>query len=139
MPTNQQPTMRNGLGLIEGGVLSKSSAASAPAKTAASDAALVYANELALRAQELILTDLDDGERAYLASCQKMRRQHTGCNTPFEEFFDSLVLRIRMGGMPTPDDVADMLEEFRDNWDAMSRDVARFIESYPSEVPHAAK
>jgi hypothetical protein len=85
-------------------------------------------------AATLDLKDLGDSERAFLATCQKLYRRHSGCTSPFEEFFWSLVLDVERGHWPTPDDVARELETFKDDFDDMSRWARYFLEAYP-EVP----
>ncbi|MCU1337084.1 MAG: hypothetical protein JWO19_2665 [Bryobacterales bacterium] len=81
----------------------------------------------------LVLADLSDHERAFLATCQKIHRRDTGCTTPFEEFFTKLVITVESGHWPTPDDVEHELKEFRENFDAMQSDVRAFIEAYPEK------
>jgi hypothetical protein len=84
-------------------------------------------------AKTLDLKDLDDCERAKLATCQKILRRDTGCNSPFEEFFGNLVFQALFGRWPTPDDVASKLETFKDNFESMQRDARSFLEAYPEE------
>jgi len=79
----------------------------------------------------LSLRDLDDHERIFLAACQSLHRNDTGCNTPFEEFFRKLVLLVQIGRMPTPDMVEREMEEFRENFEDMERDTLIFLRNYP--------
>jgi hypothetical protein len=81
----------------------------------------------------LVLANLDDFERAFLATCQKIYRQGRGCVSPFEEFFSSLVTCVKFGDMPTPDDVASDLETFRENFDSMRQSARQFTEAYPEK------
>jgi hypothetical protein len=83
-------------------------------------------------AATLNLVGLDDYERAFLATCQKIYRQDAGSTTPFEEFFDGLALAVEMGRMPTPDEVEDVLKQFRMNWNDMKRDAKLFLDAYPT-------
>jgi len=97
-----------------------------------------YAERNAEVAATLDLIGLDDAERAFLATCQKIYRRDTGCNSPFEEFFTMLVGSIESGYWPDPDHVEHELESFRQNWDDMKRDASRFMEAYPEkETTHA--
>jgi len=83
-------------------------------------------------AAELDIVDLDDTERAFLAVCQRIYGRHSGCNSPFENFFYSLVLRIELGGSwPTPEVVADELETFKKEFEDMHGDAVAFFETYP--------
>ena len=81
----------------------------------------------------LDLVDLNDHERAFLATCQRIHRRETGCNSPFEEFFDNLVVTVQWR-WPSPDDVASYLEEFRQNFTDMKRDARQFMEAYPEKA-----
>ena len=58
-------------------------------------------------AATLDLKGLSDSERAFLATCQRIYRRHSGFTSPFEEFFWTLVISVEFGSWPTPDDVAD--------------------------------
>lgn len=82
-------------------------------------------------AAHLVLSDLDDDERAALAAFQQLYRGNRGCTTPFEEFIWSLIGRTENGHSPTPDDVRRELETFEENWKDMRRDAARFLSQYP--------
>jgi len=85
-----------------------------------------------LIAATLDLKDLGDRERAFLAICQKIYRRHSGCTSPFENFFWSLVFSIERGHWPTPDDVEHDLGTFKDDFEDMSRQARYFAESYPA-------
>jgi hypothetical protein len=85
-------------------------------------------------AATLILADLDDNERAYLAICQRIYRRCNGCNSPFEEFFHDLTVMVEAGRFPTPEAVAHKLDEFRENFDHMTRDARQFLEAYPNKA-----
>jgi hypothetical protein len=78
---------------------------------------------------------MDLRERATLAICQAVLRRDAGCGTPFEQFFHDVVFSMVITGSPTPDYVAQELEEFRTNWDHMKRDAVAFIAAYPDVVP----
>lgn len=90
-----------------------------------------YSAAMARIGATLDLKELDDADRAFLATCQKIQRRWAGSNTPFEEFFNELVTRVQHGRWPTPDDVQRELETFRENFEDMQRDVALFRETYP--------
>ena len=59
-----------------------------------------------------------------------------GCNTPAEDFIRMLVREHHDHGL-TPDEAADDLEEFRDNFDSMARDARTFTARYPEAVKTA--
>jgi hypothetical protein len=63
---------------------------------------------------DLITKGLDARERSILAACQRIHRNNRGTSTPFNEFFDSLVLSSS-GESLTPDEVGRLLDEFRDD------------------------
>jgi hypothetical protein len=90
-------------------------------------------------AATLDLQNLSDRERAFLAICQKLHRGDRGCDTPFEEFFCHLVFLIEHDRWPTPDDVAEELDSFRENFKWMRETAKSFFEAYPdSEAPNAS-
>jgi hypothetical protein len=90
-----------------------------------------YASMMARLSATLDLKGLSDRERAFLATCQKLDRRWNGSNNPFEDFFHNLVASVWRDSWPTPDDVAQELDEFRKNFDDMRRDAASFLEAYP--------
>lgn len=79
----------------------------------------------------LNLLNLEDDERAFLGTCQRLYHNFHGCSTPFEEFFWSLVGIYTTSGAPTPDCVTGELETFRTNFKDMKRDVDIFMKNYP--------
>ena len=81
----------------------------------------------------LDLIDISDVERAFLATCQKIKRRDSGSTSPFENFFFSLVVSVENGLWPTPDDVARELEEFREDFECMSNWTKAFLEVYPQK------
>jgi len=81
----------------------------------------------------LDLQDIPDSERAFLATCQKIHRRERGCDSPFEEFFAHLVFLVERGQWPTPDDVADNLKTFREEFAYMRESSKNFIEAYPEQ------
>jgi len=83
-------------------------------------------------AATLILMNINDTERAFLATCQKLYRQERSCETPFEEFFEGLVICVQARGLPTPADVEQSLETFRQNWESMKESSRKFLEAYPA-------
>jgi len=83
-------------------------------------------------AATLYLKDLDDAERAFLAICQRIFRRHSGCTSPFEEFFVGLVASVECNYWPTPGGVAHELETFRRDFDDMSVWARRFVEGSSS-------
>lgn len=102
-----------------------------------------YEARKARLAASLDLKDLSDLERAFLATCQKIRRRDRGCESPFEEFFDSLTIMVEVGKWPTPDDVAHELARFREHFEFMRESTRNFIAAYPEkpaapESEHAA-
>src|SRR5207245_2058192 len=102
-----------------------------PAQLPAAQTAEPLEQRWARIASELVICDLDDEERAFLATCQRIHRRNAGCNSPFEEFFASLVEWVEAGHWPTPDNVEQRLKEFRDNFDSMTCDATQFMEAYP--------
>jgi len=88
-------------------------------------------------AATLYLKDLDDAERAFLAICQRIFRRHSGCASPFEDFFVGLVASVECNYWPTPGGVAHELETFRRDFDDMSVWARRFVEAYPER--HSAQ
>jgi hypothetical protein len=97
-----------------------------------------YSRAEAERGAALVIVGLDDGERSYLATCQKIYRQHRGCTTPFENFIWSLIAVAGQNGWLTPDEVVPELETFRDEWDLMRGEAVRFVNAYP-EVAQSAE
>ncbi len=90
-----------------------------------------YREDQAKLASTLVIVNLDDNERSYLAVAQDLYRGHSGCTTPFNEFIRGLLLSVEMGRWPTPDDVAHELETFRDNFESAKSDMAAFTQAYP--------
>ena len=92
-------------------------------------------------AATLDLKGLSDSERAFLATCQRIYRRHTGCTSPFENFFWSLAFSVQCGNWPTPDDVAEELGSFKENFADVVRWAHDFYEAYPAksttEASHA--
>ena len=89
----------------------------------------------------LQLESLLDSERAFLAVCQRLYRNDRGCDTPFECFFRSLVIQTLLlqfdptntgRKLPTPDDVAEALEEFREHFNSLKTAAADFKAAYPN-------
>ncbi len=95
-----------------------------------------YTATMGRLASTLDLKNLDDVERAFLATCQKIERRFTGCNSPFEEFFHNLVRCVQRSEWPTPEDAAAELDTFREHFDDMRRDAAWFLEAYPQAGVH---
>jgi hypothetical protein len=95
------------------------------------------ADKVALAASKLIIDDLPDAERAFLATCQQICRADKGCCTPFEEFFGHIVSAVEWGMWPTPDRIRDFLKEFEENYEDMTQDVASFLSHYPPTTPAA--
>ncbi len=82
-------------------------------------------------AKTLVTSGLRDYERAFLATCQKLFRSDTGCNTPFEEFFRNLVIHVQINGLPTPEVAEEELHDFSRNFRDMKRDCEAFEKAYP--------
>jgi hypothetical protein len=91
-----------------------------------------YKARKAAAAATLNLKNLDETERAFLATCQKIYRRHSGCTSPFEEFFRILVLNVEHDTWPTPDDVSHELESFKRDFEDMDERARIFVESYPA-------
>jgi hypothetical protein len=90
---------------------------------------------------QLVVSELDDSERAFLATCQQIYRAFSGCTTPFEDLIRNLISAVQAGKCPSPDDVRKELETFDEDFSSMRRDVALFLLHYPdatrTEAPDA--
>jgi hypothetical protein len=99
-------------------------------------AELVRREQAALKARRedlarmLTTRKLDLSERAFLGTCQMLYRSNRGCDTPFENFFGSLVWELQFGKWPTPRIVEKELIEFRQQWNDMRVVAAEFVERY---------
>ena len=96
-----------------------------------------YAEREALIGSRLVIAELDDTERAFLATCQDLYRRWGGDRNPFENFIHSLIVTAKFGHSHTPDDVAHELEAFRENFDSMREDAIAFVRLYPSSMTEA--
>lgn len=81
-------------------------------------------------ATSLDTKDLDYLDTAKLGACKILLDSDRGTNTPFESFFDSLLLNYMHHGLPTPAEVAKLLEEFREDFDSMMEESKDFLKSY---------
>jgi hypothetical protein len=88
---------------------------------------------------QLVVSNLSDDERAYLAKCQILYHGDRGCGTPFEAFFTQLVAMVNTGKWPTPDDVRRELKSFEENFDDMLLQAERFMVNYPTTHPRRAE
>jgi hypothetical protein len=109
-----------------------------PAAASVAGAREDYAARNARIAATLDLTDLRDAERAFLATCQKIARRHTGDNSPFEHFFYTLVHWVELERWPMPGDVAAELEIFRRNFEDMRANAATFLATRSERRPGAS-
>ena len=64
-----------------------------------------------------------------LRHAKKIYRRHSGCTSPFEEFFYAIVYRVEAGRWPTPDDVVRELERFKEDFEDMSLWTGYFLEA----------
>ena len=83
-------------------------------------------------AAALLTADLPVSERAFLAACQRIYRRHSGCTSPFENFFWSLVQSVQHDTWPTPENVARDFDTFKDDFETMDRWARLFVEAYPA-------
>lgn len=84
-------------------------------------------------ASGLQLSDLQDDERAFLATCQTIYRRVRGCDSPFEEFFSKMVVSISHVAEVFPErlQIAGNIVGRRPS--AVRESAGNFMEAYPDE------
>jgi hypothetical protein len=92
------------------------------------------AARIALIGSQLVITDLDDSERSYLATCQMIYREDSGSKTPFQSFLVALVFAVEHGKWPAPEDVLERLEEFTLEYNDLAEEAAKFLRRYPQNA-----
>ena len=85
-------------------------------------------------AQQFNPRGLSVEERAFLAVCQHLYRSDVGVNSPFEDFFATLVARCQFRGPLTPEEVEGLTDEFREHFTDFASDVRTFIGLYGTKV-----
>ena len=82
---------------------------------------------------EIVDADLRDYQEQHLRTFLRLLSEDHGCSTPWQEFLVGLI-NLAAVRVLTPDEVANELDTFRDNWQTGIRDAALVLRDYPAEM-----